>query len=304
MLQILGYADRMSVAPGETIRLMVSAPDGRPYRAGIVRLIHGDANPEGPGFKALAVPSAIDGDHPGRRQTIAMGSWARVPWHPIMDRGSGVTLAAMIWPTTPGKGRQGLIGRWDEATQAGLSLEIDERRLPGARLGGTRISSGRRLLARRWYLVALSFDAERAEALLVQRPLQRFAGIDDAAVIVMTSPTPAIAGLDVTLASHRPRPFLQRQDRTAAMAGWADGARPAGGPVPDAVAGRPGLPPRRRLGFRPRDARHADRRCRPERTRWRAGQPAGAGDEGLALGRQRAVLVAQAGALRRHPFPR
>ena len=28
MLTILGYADRLSVAPGETIRFMVSAEDG------------------------------------------------------------------------------------------------------------------------------------------------------------------------------------------------------------------------------------------------------------------------------------
>jgi N,N-dimethylformamidase len=50
MLKIIGYGDKLSIAPGETIRFMVSAYDGQPYRARIVRLIHGDANPEGPGF--------------------------------------------------------------------------------------------------------------------------------------------------------------------------------------------------------------------------------------------------------------
>ena len=50
---IVGYADAMSVAPGETIRFMVSCelPE---YRAQIVRLIHGDINPAGPGTGSAA----------------------------------------------------------------------------------------------------------------------------------------------------------------------------------------------------------------------------------------------------------
>ena len=58
MLKLIGYADRFSVAPGETIRFMVSALDGQAYRAEIVRLIHGDANPEGPGLQVGTVSPA------------------------------------------------------------------------------------------------------------------------------------------------------------------------------------------------------------------------------------------------------
>ena len=47
---IVGYADHMSVQPGETVKFMVSSQAPR-YRADIVRLIHGDANPKGPGIK-------------------------------------------------------------------------------------------------------------------------------------------------------------------------------------------------------------------------------------------------------------
>jgi N,N-dimethylformamidase len=50
MLRLLGYADRISVAPGDTIRFMVSADGIGRYRARIVRLIQGDCNPAGPGF--------------------------------------------------------------------------------------------------------------------------------------------------------------------------------------------------------------------------------------------------------------
>ena len=49
---IVGYADHLRVQPGETIRFMVSSEVPR-YRADIVRLIHGDANPAGPGIKEV-----------------------------------------------------------------------------------------------------------------------------------------------------------------------------------------------------------------------------------------------------------
>ena len=64
MLRLLGYSDRLSVAPGETIRFMVSC-DHPEYESRLVRLIHGDENPAGPGFKQVVIPSAIDGPRAG-----------------------------------------------------------------------------------------------------------------------------------------------------------------------------------------------------------------------------------------------
>ena len=55
-LPLVGYSDRLSGAPGETIRFMVSSEHAR-YRARLVRLIHGDTSPNGPGFKQVVVPS-------------------------------------------------------------------------------------------------------------------------------------------------------------------------------------------------------------------------------------------------------
>ena len=44
--ELIGYSDRLSVAPGETIRFMVST-DQSHYDAAVVRMIHADSNPEG-----------------------------------------------------------------------------------------------------------------------------------------------------------------------------------------------------------------------------------------------------------------
>jgi N,N-dimethylformamidase len=43
--EIWGYADRLSVAPGETIEFKVSCAHEGTYRADIVRLVNGDTTP-------------------------------------------------------------------------------------------------------------------------------------------------------------------------------------------------------------------------------------------------------------------
>ena len=64
---IVGYADRLSVQPGETIRFMVSSQLAE-YQAAIVRLIHGDPNPRGPGIKEAVIdtPAPIPSTTPPR----------------------------------------------------------------------------------------------------------------------------------------------------------------------------------------------------------------------------------------------
>ena len=50
MSKILGYADRISAAPGESIKVMVSCEGLDHYDAQLIRVIQGDINPEGPGL--------------------------------------------------------------------------------------------------------------------------------------------------------------------------------------------------------------------------------------------------------------
>ena len=49
-LNIVGYADKFSLRPNEEIKFMVSCKS-KSYTSTIVKLIHGDDNSKGPGFK-------------------------------------------------------------------------------------------------------------------------------------------------------------------------------------------------------------------------------------------------------------
>ncbi len=71
---IYGYSDQISVKPGERIRFMVSVEGATRYRAEIVRLINGDANPDGPGPKEEAIATPVNGEYPGRLQPTYAGS--------------------------------------------------------------------------------------------------------------------------------------------------------------------------------------------------------------------------------------
>ena len=77
-MTVVGYADRLSVEQGQTVRFMVSSEFAR-YRADIVRLIHGDTNANGPGFKEAVIDTPINGDYPGKYQSFPNGSYAIVP---------------------------------------------------------------------------------------------------------------------------------------------------------------------------------------------------------------------------------
>ena len=175
MISILGYSDRMSAAPGEAIRFMVSCEDGVPsYEVRIVRLLCTDDHPEGPGRRERDVESPVTGTHAGRQQAIHMGSCVVVPESPALDRLDSFTLQVLIWPTTPGCGCQGLVTRWCNATRRGFGLVMDEgcaALILGRGAEPVLVSSGKPLVAREWYRVTASYDTRHGIARLAQTPL-------------------------------------------------------------------------------------------------------------------------------------
>ena len=183
---VVGYADRMGVAPGETIRFMVSS-ELPTYRAEVVRLIHGDANPNGPGIKETLVETPVNGDYPGRRQELPLGSYVTVPDAAPLRLGGSFTITAWVAPTRPGvvgwvgePGAQGVVTKW--AGDRGYGLMIDgQGRLAlwlGAADGQVARVAAEPALRRwapaipgagrprphgvptQWYFVAATFDAD------------------------------------------------------------------------------------------------------------------------------------------------
>ena len=210
---IVGYADRLSVQPGETIRFMVSS-EAPEYRADIVRLIHGDANPNGPGFKETLIETPVSGDYAGRRQELPFGSYVVVPDSPALRLGGSFTVTAWIAPTTPGisfgeRAAQGVVTKWSAGVAGGYGVFIDEEGRLSLRLGGAdgateTLHAEPPLRAWRsaipgaarprphgvptaWYFVAVSYDADTGRVVFVQRPRTRFPGDSTRATVERTA---------------------------------------------------------------------------------------------------------------------
>jgi N,N-dimethylformamidase len=197
---IVGYADHLRVQPGETIKFMVSSELPR-FRAEIVRLIHGDANPRGPGIKEVVVDSPSNGEYPGRRQQLPLGSYALVPDHPTLRIAGSFTFTAWIAPTSQRGasadsfvGHEGVLTKW-AGTRGGYGVFIDEEGrlalwLTDASGRTEKLSSLQPLrpwvpaipgmnnrpqgVTTAWYFIAVAFDASSGRVELHQDPLNTF----------------------------------------------------------------------------------------------------------------------------------
>ena len=182
--KIVGYADRMSVAPGERIRFMVSCEPGvSEYRTDIVRLLSGDTQPDGPGYRDEVVPSAVSGTYRGRRQAVHAGAFGIIPHHCVFDNTASLSLQLTIYPTLPGGRRACVLSKTDPGRGKGFALWTDPDEgmvlALGDGAGGTReLSIGRPLIAREWYLVQATYDADSGDAALSQRLLESYARDD------------------------------------------------------------------------------------------------------------------------------
>jgi N,N-dimethylformamidase len=169
--ELTGYTDPLTAASGTKLRFMIST-DAAQYAAKIVRLIHGDENPKGPGFKSVQVDASVNGRYPGRKQIARSGSYVRIESRAEFSGLRSLTLQAWIYPTTP-KRQQGLITKWSEENKRGYALVIESDGTLAFWIGDVegnvrKIRSAIPLRERQWYFVAASYDERIHRACLYQ----------------------------------------------------------------------------------------------------------------------------------------
>ena len=102
MLPLTGYADRLSVRPGETIRFHVANATGAEVAAHVVRVICADPNPAGIGVRTQIVASTgIEQVAAPAQRGISQGSYAVVEHAKAFDTLKSFTFAATILATKP-----------------------------------------------------------------------------------------------------------------------------------------------------------------------------------------------------------
>jgi len=157
---LTGYCDRISVQPGDTLNFMVSGSGVEKAAVQLVRLIHGDENPAGPGFIEREIDASCNGSVDVFEQETQVGNFMTIDNGERFSPDASFSLHAFIWPTTPEIGRQGLLTRW--SGNRGAALGINNDGCLALWLGdgndSVELSTGMPLQSQVWYFVAASFD--------------------------------------------------------------------------------------------------------------------------------------------------
>ena len=199
-IPLIGYADRLSGRPGDTIEFKVSSRSGEPFSARLVRVFCADPNPEGPGIIEQEVAAEFAGEYPSRIQEFHPGSYARIDKGVSIGGDGSFTLAATIWPTAPDKGEQAIL------SVGGATLMIGADGSAGGVVAGDVVTTGVPLHARRWYIVWLSYDASTKSLAAGHAEIRGTA----------TGPVSASIGID---------PFVLEQSGPVTIAAAMEGGR-------------------------------------------------------------------------------
>ncbi len=174
-MKLTGYTDRLSLQPGQTIQFMVTS-EAPQYKMDMVRLIHGDPNPTGPGFKEELIDTPINGMYSGRKKELNIGSYVFVPNHHLLQSTGSFTLQAWVYPTTSQKGVQGILTKWSPSDNTGYGLFLDEDGSLALWMGRgngqvAKVRTGKPLQNLRWYFAAATYNAASGSVVVYQEPV-------------------------------------------------------------------------------------------------------------------------------------
>jgi N,N-dimethylformamidase len=128
-ITILGYSDRLSGQCGEQIAFKVSSRATAMFDATLVRVIHADANPAGPGMKFEPLPDIFSSKYPSRFQSLQGGSYARIQDIPSLSGARGFTFGVRFFPTALHLGPQCLLSQRDAVEGSGISVIVDAHKV-------------------------------------------------------------------------------------------------------------------------------------------------------------------------------
>ena len=156
MLPLTGYADRLSVRPGETIRFHLANATGAEVEAKLVRVVCADANPAGPGVVVEPVASPPTAVAAAGEERVPRGSYARIEDVGRCFGAGGFSITCLVHPTRLAGARQAIVSRTG-ASHAGASGTAGSRvgashsgasETDGSRVGASHRSGGRHFACR------------------------------------------------------------------------------------------------------------------------------------------------------------
>jgi N,N-dimethylformamidase len=178
MYLLAGYANRLSVRPGEAIRFHLSNATGVELSStSIVRVISADPNPAGPGIRTAAVDAQVRAIAPCVPQSARPGSYAVAEVGTAVEGLRSITVMATVCPTRiGGVDRPILAASGLERSGFGLAIAKDGSicaSIGRAGLPAARISTDAPLPEDAWAHVWMTWDAAASTISVGQQSVMR-----------------------------------------------------------------------------------------------------------------------------------
>jgi len=146
--QLLGYVDKLSVRPGQTLEFKVSSKSSEPFSARLTRSISADPNPDGPGIVEEDASAFFEPQQfPSNDQPFFPGSCAIARSQISLDADAAVVFSAAVYSTLRTDRPQSVlsVGFHD--------LCLDASGAASLRVGDVSVSTERPLSLGRWYRI-------------------------------------------------------------------------------------------------------------------------------------------------------
>ena len=162
-IPLLGYANKLSGCPGDTLEFKVSSTSKEPFQARLVRVICADPNPAGMGLVEEEVPVEFGGTFPSVERPFFAGSYATIEVGGVFATAPSFTIVATIWPTLPKEGNQGILSCLETSTEWRLNLSIHSDGSAAVALSTPHqtllATTGEPFKTRKWARIWASYDA-------------------------------------------------------------------------------------------------------------------------------------------------
>ncbi|OUS03966.1 N,N-dimethylformamidase [Rhodobacterales bacterium 52_120_T64] len=154
MLPIVGYTNKLTAEPGETVDVMVSSFGAKSYQADFRQIIQGDTNPDGPGYQDRKIEIDLGGERKAIAKPFRPGSCVVIPAHKTFAGIKDFTLAAVVKPSLLDGRRRSII-----ALPGFAEIGIDENDHLTGNFSDQMLVSTLRLSNEHWHIVSLSYDS-------------------------------------------------------------------------------------------------------------------------------------------------